>query len=119
MGSLPEGVDYYRRLVGAWDREGSIELMFALYQWDLQQALQERGSWIVRETSERLVSSFGSSVVQRPQERTKHYCNRTATRLVRASTQRTNVSMGPRKLPAKRPNLRTYRDGLGPGPSHF
>jgi beta-glucosidase/6-phospho-beta-glucosidase/beta-galactosidase len=44
-------------------REGYIELVFALYHWDLPQALQDRSSWISRETSERFVSSFGSSVV--------------------------------------------------------
>jgi beta-glucosidase len=48
-----EGLDFYRRLVDGLRRR-SIEPMLTLYHWDLPQALQDRGGWTSRETSERL-----------------------------------------------------------------
>jgi beta-glucosidase len=47
-----KGLDYYRRLVEGL-RERSIEPMITLYHWDLPQALEDRGGWTSRETSER------------------------------------------------------------------
>jgi beta-glucosidase len=46
------GLDYYRRLVDGL-RQRSIEPMLTLYHWDLPQALEDRGGWTNRETSER------------------------------------------------------------------
>ncbi|MEW6638572.1 MAG: family 1 glycosylhydrolase, partial [Actinomycetota bacterium] len=46
------GMDFYRRLVTGL-RERSIEPMLTLYHWDLPQALEDRGGWTNRETSER------------------------------------------------------------------
>ena len=52
------GLDYYRRLVEGL-RERSIEPALTLYHWDLPQALQDRGGWTVRETSERFAEYAG------------------------------------------------------------
>ncbi|MGH3090239.1 MAG: GH1 family beta-glucosidase, partial [Rubrobacteraceae bacterium] len=46
------GLDFYRRLVEGL-RERNIEPMLTLYHWDLPQALEDRGGWTSRETSER------------------------------------------------------------------
>ena len=53
-----EGLDYYRRLVEGL-RERSIEPMITLYHWDLPQALEDRGGWTSRETSERFAEYAG------------------------------------------------------------
>jgi beta-glucosidase len=47
-----KGIDFYRRLVEGL-RSRSIEPMLTLYHWDLPQALEDRGGWTNRETSER------------------------------------------------------------------
>jgi beta-glucosidase len=52
------GLDYYRRLVDGL-RSRSIEPMLTLYHWDLPQALEDRGGWTVRETSERFAEYAG------------------------------------------------------------
>ncbi|MFS0866113.1 GH1 family beta-glucosidase [Microbacterium sp. 179-B 1A2 NHS] len=48
------GLDFYKRLVDELNEAG-IRPWLTLYHWDLPQALQERGGWTVRETSERFV----------------------------------------------------------------
>jgi beta-glucosidase len=53
-----KGVDYYRRLVDGL-RQRSIEPMLTLYHWDLPQALEDRGGWTSRETSERFAEYAG------------------------------------------------------------
>jgi beta-glucosidase len=53
-----EGLDYYRRLVEGLRRR-SIEPMITLYHWDLPQALEDRGGWTSRETSERFAEYAG------------------------------------------------------------
>jgi beta-glucosidase len=52
------GLDFYRRLVEGL-RERSIEPMITLYHWDLPQALEDRGGWTSRETSERFAEYAG------------------------------------------------------------
>jgi len=53
-----KGLDFYRRLVDGL-RERSIEPMLTLYHWDLPQALEDRGGWTNRETSERYAEYAG------------------------------------------------------------
>lgn len=50
----PAGLDFYRRLVDEL-LEAGIRPWLTLYHWDLPQALQDRGGWTARETSERFV----------------------------------------------------------------
>ena len=46
------GLDYYERLVdGLLERD--VVPMATLYHWDLPQALEDRGGWLVRESAER------------------------------------------------------------------
>ena len=52
------GLDHYRRLVEGL-RARSIEPMLTLYHWDLPQALEDRGGWRSRETSERFAEYAG------------------------------------------------------------
>jgi len=47
-----KGLDFYRRLVEGLEQR-SIKPMITLYHWDLPQALEDRGGWTSRETSER------------------------------------------------------------------
>jgi beta-glucosidase len=53
-----KGLGYYRRLVEGL-RERSIEPALTLYHWDLPQALEDRGGWTNRETSERFAEYAG------------------------------------------------------------
>jgi beta-glucosidase len=53
-----EGLDFYRRLVDGL-RQRDIVPMLTLYHWDLPQALEDRGGWTNRETSERFAEYAG------------------------------------------------------------
>ncbi|MCT9819349.1 family 1 glycosylhydrolase [Microbacterium sp. W1N] len=55
-----EGLDFYKRLVDQL-RENDILPWLTLYHWDLPQALQDRGGWTVRETSD-LFTDYALSV---------------------------------------------------------
>lgn len=50
----PPGLDFYDRLVDAL-LEAGIEPFVTLYHWDLPQALQDQGGWLVRTTAEAFV----------------------------------------------------------------
>ncbi|MGX1702224.1 GH1 family beta-glucosidase [Microbacterium sp. NPDC055357] len=50
----PKGLDFYSRLVDELLGAGILPWL-TLYHWDLPQALQDRGGWASRETSERFV----------------------------------------------------------------
>ncbi|CAN5140098.1 GH1 family beta-glucosidase [soil metagenome] len=53
-----EGLDFYRRLVDGL-RQRDIVPMLTLYHWDLPQALEDRGGWTNRDTSERFAEYTG------------------------------------------------------------
>ena len=53
-----KGLDFYKHLVDGL-RARSIEPMLTLYHWDLPQALEDRGGWTSRETSERFAEYGG------------------------------------------------------------
>jgi beta-glucosidase len=53
-----KGLDFYRQLVEGL-RERDIVPMLTLYHWDLPQALEDRGGWTSRETSERFAEYAG------------------------------------------------------------
>jgi beta-glucosidase len=46
------GLDFYRRLVDGLATRG-VDATITLYHWDLPQALQDDGGWVVRDTAER------------------------------------------------------------------
>jgi beta-glucosidase len=46
------GLDYYRRLLGALDARG-IAANVTVFHWDLPQALEDEGGWLVRDTASR------------------------------------------------------------------
>jgi beta-glucosidase len=46
------GLDFYRRLVTGLRDQGTLP-MATLYHWDLPQALEDEGGWVVRDTVER------------------------------------------------------------------
>ncbi len=49
-----KGLDFYKRLVDEL-RDADILPWLTLYHWDMPQALEERGGWTVRSTTERFV----------------------------------------------------------------
>ncbi|MFC7815773.1 GH1 family beta-glucosidase [Streptomyces sp. NPDC057367] len=57
------GLDFYDRLVDAL-LDAGITPNITLYHWDLPQALQDRGGWIVRDTAEHL-AAYASAVAGR------------------------------------------------------
>jgi len=48
----PDGVAFYRRVLGAL-RERGVRPFVTLYHWDLPQALEDAGGWPVRDTASR------------------------------------------------------------------
>ncbi|MEU2578845.1 GH1 family beta-glucosidase [Streptomyces anulatus] len=65
------GLDFYDRLVDGL-LEAGVTPFATLYHWDLPQALQDRGGWTVRETSEHF-AAYASHVVERLGDRVKDW----------------------------------------------
>jgi beta-glucosidase len=65
------GLDYYERLVDGLLERG-IAPMATLYHWDLPQALEDRGGWLVRETAERF-ADYASVVHDRLGDRVRSW----------------------------------------------
>ncbi len=65
------GLDFYDRLVDAL-LEKKIEPWLCLYHWDLPQALQERGGWLVRDIAE-WFADYARIAASRLGDRVKHW----------------------------------------------
>ncbi|MEU8666903.1 GH1 family beta-glucosidase [Streptomyces anulatus] len=65
------GLDFYDRLVDGL-LDAGVTPFATLYHWDLPQALQDRGGWTVRETSEHF-AAYASHVVERLGDRVKDW----------------------------------------------
>ncbi|CAM5365033.1 GH1 family beta-glucosidase [Streptomyces fimicarius] [Streptomyces griseus] len=65
------GLDFYDRLVDGL-LEAGVTPFATLYHWDLPQALQDRGGWTVRETSEHF-AAYAAHVVERLGDRVKDW----------------------------------------------
>ena len=66
-----KGLDFYDRLVDGLLANG-ITPFVTLYHWDLPQALQDRGGWAVRETTE-AYANYVDVVVQRLGDRVQYW----------------------------------------------
>ncbi|MCP3783958.1 GH1 family beta-glucosidase [Micromonospora sp. A3M-1-15] len=65
----PRGLDFYDRLVDALLDRG-IDPIVTLYHWDLPQALEDRGGWTARETTEHF-ADYALAVHQRLGDRVR------------------------------------------------
>jgi beta-glucosidase len=67
----PKGLDFYHRLVDEL-LAADIQPFCTLFHWDLPQALQEKGGWESRETSEAF-ASYAGYVAKHLSDRVKHF----------------------------------------------
>lgn len=67
----PAGLDFYERLVDDLLAHG-IAPMLTLYHWDLPQALQDDGGWLVRDTAHRF-ADYTALVAERLADRIAHW----------------------------------------------
>ena len=67
----PRGLAFYDRLVDALLERG-IRPVPTLYHWDLPQALEDRGGWLVRDTAEAL-ADYAAVVVERLGDRVRDW----------------------------------------------
>jgi len=58
-----KGIDFYRRLLDGLAERG-IEPMVTLYHWDLPQALEDDGGWLVRDTAGRFAEYTAGVVAE-------------------------------------------------------
>ena len=72
VGSINQkGIDFYDRLIdGALER--GIEPWPTLYHWDLPQALQDRGGWMVRESAD-WFAEYAHAMAERFSDRVKNW----------------------------------------------
>ncbi len=69
--ALAAGLDFYDRLVDAL-LEAGIAPMATLFHWDLPQALEDQGGWLVRSTAERF-AEYAALVGGRLADRVAHW----------------------------------------------
>jgi beta-glucosidase len=67
----PKGLDFYHRLVDEL-LAANIQPYCTLFHWDLPQALQEKGGWESRETSEAF-ANYAGYVAKHLSDRVKHF----------------------------------------------
>ena len=67
----PKGLDFYSRLVDELVAH-DIQPFCTLYHWDLPQALQDRGGWESRDTSQAF-SDYAGFIAERLSDRVKHF----------------------------------------------
>ena len=67
----PKGIDFYSRLVDEVLAAG-IQPYCTLFHWDLPQALEDKGGWQSRDTSEAF-ASYAGYVAQHLSDRVKHF----------------------------------------------
>lgn len=65
------GLDFYERLVDELLKKG-VEPFVTLYHWDLPQALQDKGGWTNRETTDAF-ASYADAVTKRLSDRVKYW----------------------------------------------
>ncbi|MBI9080098.1 MAG: beta-glucosidase [Pseudodesulfovibrio sp.] len=67
----PKGLDFYNRLVDELLKAG-IQPFATLYHWDLPQALQDKGGWQARETSQ-YFAEYAGYMAEQLSDRVKHF----------------------------------------------
>ena len=67
----PAGLDFYDRLIDALLAHG-ITPWVTLFHWDLPQALEDRGGWLVRSTADAF-APYAEAVVKRLGDRVTHW----------------------------------------------
>jgi beta-glucosidase len=67
----PKGLDFYHRLVDELIAAG-IQPFCTLFHWDLPQALEDKGGWQSRDTSEAF-AHYAGYVAERLSDRVKHF----------------------------------------------
>jgi len=67
----PKGIDFYSRLVDELLSNG-IQPYCTLFHWDLPQALEDKGGWQSRDTSEAF-AAYAGYVAQHLSDRVKHF----------------------------------------------
>jgi beta-glucosidase len=68
----PAGLAFYDRLVDSL-LEAGVQPMVTLFHWDLPQALEDRGGWLQRDTTERF-AEYATLVALRLGDRVEHWC---------------------------------------------
>ena len=76
-----EGLAFYDRLVDELLAAG-IRPMATLFHWDLPQALEDRGGWLARDTTDRF-AEYATLVALRLGDRIEHWCSATPSACTR------------------------------------